>query len=200
MATIPTDIPSELRAGDRWQWTKALADYDSDSYTLSYYLTAPTLTDDKNRYDGTITDRGTTTITITASADGDGDFEVDYSATDSEDLRPGKYTYLARVDDGSGDVKTVDSGTVRVLENIATRTADYDERTKAQLIVEKCDAAIAAMVDGKPVQSYAIGNRNLSRMSLQDLRDTRRQYQAIAHGERVAQGGLFIKTVKARFV
>jgi hypothetical protein len=41
-ATVPTDIPATLIAGDTWQWTKYVNDYSAaDGWVLTYYLSGP---------------------------------------------------------------------------------------------------------------------------------------------------------------
>jgi len=35
-ATIPSDEPARLRAGDTWKWTRTLGDYPAGTWTLKY--------------------------------------------------------------------------------------------------------------------------------------------------------------------
>ena len=59
--------------------------------------------------------------------------------------------------------------------------------TAAQDIIDAIDTAILAKLNGGAVQSYSIGNRNLTNMSLKELRETRREYAALLSAE---EGGI----------
>ena len=51
--------------------------------------------------------------------------------------------------------------------------------TDPQDILDAIDAAILAKVNGGAVRSYAIGDRNLTHMSLKELRETCKEYAAL---------------------
>jgi hypothetical protein len=55
--------------------------------------------------------------------------------------------------------------------------------TAAQDIIDALDTAILAKLNGGAVHSYAIGDRNLTHMSLKELRETRREYTALLSAE-----------------
>ena len=59
--------------------------------------------------------------------------------------------------------------------------------TAAQDIIDAIDTAILAKLNGGAVRSYGIGDRNLTHMSLKELRETRKEYEALVGAE---QGGV----------
>jgi len=59
--------------------------------------------------------------------------------------------------------------------------------TAAQDIIDAIDTAILAKLNGGAVRSYGIGDRNLTHMSLKELRETRKEYAALVSAE---QGGV----------
>ena len=59
--------------------------------------------------------------------------------------------------------------------------------TAAQDIIDAIDTAILAKLAGGAVRSYGIGDRNLTHMSLKELRETRKEYAALVSAE---QGGV----------
>ena len=59
--------------------------------------------------------------------------------------------------------------------------------TAAQDIIDAIDTAILAKLAGGAVRSYGIGDRNLTHMSLKELRETRKEYEALVSAE---QGGV----------
>ena len=54
----------------------------------------------------------------------------------------------------------------------------------AQQIIDSIDDAILAKLQGGAVRSYAIGDRNLTNMSLKELRDTRKEYANILNQDK----------------
>ena len=59
--------------------------------------------------------------------------------------------------------------------------------TAAQDIIDAIDTAILAKLTDGAVRSYSIGDRNLTHMSLKELRETRKEYAALLSAE---QGGV----------
>jgi len=59
--------------------------------------------------------------------------------------------------------------------------------TAAQDIIDAIDTAILAKLNGGAVRSYGIGDRNLTHMSLKEIRETRKEYEALVSAE---QGGV----------
>jgi hypothetical protein len=196
-AEIPSDIPNELRAGNTWEWTKTSADYSSATHTLKYYLVQAQISASSKRYTGAMSSRGTTLITITATPDGDGGWDISVPGTTNAAYLPGRYEYVARVEDGSGGNYEIDKGFVDVLENLAARQAGHDGRTHAEYMVDLCIKAEENLLANRPVQSYQYGSRNFAYMTLEEIRKERAEWQAKVDAERGVGG---ISFIGARFV
>lgn len=170
-ATVPTDIPASLIAGDTWQWTKYVIDYSAaDGWVLTYYLSGP----------GT-----TTTIAATTDTDGVG-FAVTLAATTTATKAAGTYQYLARVA-LAGAVHTVDSGSVVVTPNVATATSGQMQ-SFAEQMVTALEAALLANANattgtGGVVLSYTIANRSVTFRDEADLRSQLSHYKWIVWQE-----------------
>lgn len=202
---IPSGVPEELKAGNTWQFDVSHGDFDSSLYTLSATLWKNETTAGKNRHDDTGTTRGITKKTWTQGTEiaiqGSG-WRVTVAGANGgtgSDWVPGRYEYSFKATAISGGaIYEVASGTVDVKPNPASTVnfaATYDQRTKAQYIVDKIDQAIATRIANGVVDSYAIGTRNLQYMAVSDLRKLRGHY---AHLARV-EAGKGRKVLLARF-
>lgn len=163
-ASVPTDIPDELTAGDTWRWTVRFDDYlASDGWTLTYYL------------------RGVGSLDITATADVDGEgYSVTVAAATTASLATGNYEFLARVSNVGGEVYTVDSGTVEILPNAATASAGTLQ-SHAEKMVALLRAEIQARLSGTAGtahESYTIDNRQITKLSLPELQALLNRYLA----------------------
>lgn len=180
-ANYPTTEPTELIAGDRWQWkrTDLGADYPPASYALSYEL----------RREGD----GTSKITIAASETGsDYLVEVAHSATAAYPV--GRYHWDAYITRSSDTARVrIGSGIVEVKANRAT-SAD-DPRTHARKCLDSIEAALEAFA-ANTVSSYTIttgtGSRTVTHRDTADLIVLRDRYRAEAlaeeRAERIANG------------
>lgn len=56
--------------------------------------------------------------------------------------------------------------------------------TDPQDILDAIDSAILAKLNGGAVRSYSIGDRNLTHMSLRELRETRKEYAALVAAQK----------------
>lgn len=121
--TPPTNEPSELRAGDTWEWRREdLSDYPAPTWTLSYYFR-----------------NAAAKFDITATADGTA-FAVSVAKATSAGKTVGWYDWIAVVDDGTSRYQ-VDSGRLEVLPNLAT-DAVYDARSFARKMLDYIEAAL----------------------------------------------------------
>ena len=162
-ASVPTDIPPTLTAGDTWQWTKYVNDYSAaDGWVLKYYLSGP---------------GATQTITATTDTDGVG-FAVTVAATDTAAKAKGTYQYLAEVS-LAGVVHTIGSGSVVILPNVRTASSGQYQ-SFAEQMVTALEAAILADANGTTgtggiVLSYTIGTRSVT------FKDQDAVHKALAH-------------------
>lgn len=179
--------PAEIRAGDTTTWTKTVETYPpADGWTLKYYLTDQTHAN-----------------TLTAVTSGT-DYLITILSTDSEAWVPGVYTWAAFVEKG-GPVErhTVDTGTVRILPNLATAVA-YDTRTDARIIYDDLIAAYKASIASNGVmESFSVAGKTVSFKSSKDILDQVKfwaaQVQAEEAAEIVENGGTDPRRVGVRF-
>lgn len=157
--TIPTNEPTELRAGNTWQWTREdLADYPAPTWTLKYAL--------KNATDH---------IEIVASASGTY-HAVTVARATTLGYAAGRYTWVAYVESAT-ERFDVDDGTLEVLPAYAQASqVARDDRSHARIVLD----AIEAVIEGratKDQQAYTINGRSLERMPIKDLLAFRAQYK-----------------------
>lgn len=167
MPTTPTysTILSLLRAGDLWTWKEsAPSDYPNSTYTLKYELQG----------------LHSTRITLTATASG-ADYLFSILPSTSKTYLPGKYRYIKYFELTStpaNERKTIEEGTLEILENIATTQGGYDARSKLQKSLDQVDNAIVSY-SVRPVDQITIGSgvgsRTLVRPKLEDLLKVRNQ-------------------------
>lgn len=168
-ADIPTVEPSELRAGDTWQWTRSLADYAASSATLKYRF--------KSAAGG---------FEIVADASGD-DYAVTVPAATSAGYAAGDYGWVAWVEVGS-DKFTVGTGAATVLPDYRATSAStaLDDRSHAAKVL----AAIEAVIEGraaKDQEAYEIAGRSLKRTPIADLLRLRQHYKSEVASEAAAE-------------
>lgn len=157
---VPTNEPSELRAGETWKWRRddRTADYPASAWTLKYAF--------KN---------ASSHIELTATADG-AVFAVTVAAATTAAYTAGTYKWNAWVEGGSSEKYPFDSGTLEVLPKYDSATA-LDDRSHARIVLD----AIEAVIEGratKDQEEYTIGTRSLKHTPLADLVKFRGQYKA----------------------
>ena len=125
-------------------------------------------------------------ITITATGNGD-IFEVSESAATTATWDAGFYSWVAKVDK-SGEVHTVDSGTVEILTDYSQQSSGYDSRTAARIMLDNIETFLKNK--DSYVANYSIstssGSRALAEISLEELLRIRNRLLAeIAEEERL---------------
>lgn len=154
--TPPTYTPSSLIAGITWHWTRDLADYPADTWTLTYYLRSST---------------GAALITIAGTADGT---THKLLVTSTGSYTAGVYTYQAVVTDGDYTY-LVEEGEIEVVAGLASSTAD--PRSHARKMVD----AIRAVIEGRAssdILMYSIGGMQIQQMSPKQLQEWLNFYEA----------------------
>lgn len=154
------NIPSEIRAGDTIQWRDVPgADnlgnaISSSDYTLTYYLRTNTASEG---------------ATVVGTAYGTG-WEFTIAAGTSSGFDAGQWFWQA-VATKTGSTVTMGSGQLTVLRSLSYSGTPgaVDGRSQAQQDLDAVQATIRAIVSGGAVQQYSIGNRSLSKYSLNDL-------------------------------
>jgi len=179
MATSPTALPPQLRAGDTLRLSLSAPNYlASDGWTLAFALhcrTAPT-------------------IHLRTTADGDL-HRVDVDAADSLMWKPGAYDAIAYVTSLEGERYTVWHGAVEVLPDLVTHPDLADSRSHAKRMLD----AINALLEGKAtkdVMSATIAGQSITRLSWRELLEAKVHYEASVAAERGAGAG---RQILARF-
>lgn len=169
--------PREFTIGESLSWTVVFDDYPAgDGWDLMYYFRGP-----GQGFDAAGTPDGDTfTVAVGTAATGV--------------CSPGVYNWQAYVTRG-GERILVQSGQSTAIEGLWNLDTDHevDSRSPAKQILDVIDARISGDVS-KGVLEYTIGDRQLQRYSLRELRDLREYYGAIVAREerrKSANGGLF---------
>lgn len=160
MAPItPTIEPTTATAGATWRWDLSSAVYPAADYTLSYAIAGTSLVDWDAAW--AVNSSGTWQVTIPAAI----------TAT----LDAGRYEFTRVWTDGA----------VVYLESIPPLTvapnpltvAPGDRVAFAEKNLAAVESAITARLAGDQPEEYMIGGRSVKRMSLLDLKRTRRELQ-----------------------
>ena len=160
-AEIKTTEPPEIIKGDTLKWNRQdiSGDFPATTYTLTYEF----------RPLGT----AGVAFTIAAAADG-ANYSVSEAKATTAAYTAGAYEWAAYADDGTERYR-LDSGTIKVLEDLASPAAGYDGRSHGRVVVD----AIEAVIEGratKDQESYTIAGRSLNRTPIADLLKLRDRY------------------------
>tara|TARA_Y100000289_G_C3872448_1_gene124233 strand:+ start:14 stop:640 length:627 start_codon:yes stop_codon:yes gene_type:complete len=185
---IATKEPIVIRKGDTiiWKRTDITTDYPTDSYSMSW--TARLESNGSTSFDATVTE-----------VDDYYKFTIDNS--DSGGLTVGHYIWALKVTQTSdSETLVIDTGKIEVKDNLFGTTGDV--RSHAKIMVDKIESILEGKADSD-VNSYSIGNRSLSKMSVDELLQWRDYYRAEynreVRKERMDRGEGTGNTVKVRF-
>lgn len=184
-ATIPTSEPSQIRAGETLQFTKTLDDYSAtDGWSITYSF------------------RGNqaTAIDFTSTADGKA-HAVSVPFADTAGWLPGTYSGVGTVTDGTTK-KTIWTGTLKVLPNLAALEAGTDTRTQARRTLDNINAVLEGRATSTILKSEIEGT-NIERIPMTDLIKLKDRYEIIVKneeaGEKLSQGLATGRTIFTRF-
>ncbi|MCH9835905.1 hypothetical protein K0U83_09595 [bacterium] len=178
-----TTEPTEIRAGDLTEWNKDLPVYPASEWTLVYTLI-----------------NASSKITITASASSDTHAVSEPAATTAA-WSAGFYTWTAQVTNITDALQkhTVLAGNLDILPDLtAAGTTTYDGRSYAKITLDAIEAVIQNRAS-KDQMSYTIHDRQLSRMSVDDLFKFRDQFRGEVANEDATQEGVSGKKVVTVF-
>jgi hypothetical protein len=176
--TFATD-PTQLRAGDSWQWMRTFGDYPSgQGWSLQYVLNSNT-----SRF-------AFPSGSITPDADGQG-FDIAVTPAQTASVPPGTYDLYAILTLTEDEVVTAQETrllqSVLVTANIAGASAGIDTRSFVKKTLDALEAAIAG--DQSPmVQEYEISGRRIAYMDRAKLKELRDQYAYEYQRERAERG------------
>ena len=135
---------------------------DSGTYTLKFYARTNTASE------------GTT---ITGTTEGDG-WRITIPASTTTDFDAGLWTWQAVA---TYDSKQYTAGrgqfTVKATAVYSGTPGAFDDRSRAEIDLEKVDAAIRTLSTGGMVQEYSIGGRSLRRYKMTELLELRSTLQ-----------------------
>lgn len=173
--SIPNGFPPALVAGTTWKFAASFGDFPpADGWTVTYQLVGPA--------SGSF---------VAAPRTSSGDYLVTVTPTDSAAFTVGLYRWTA-IAALSGETYVAASGTVDVQPNPAV-SALTDARSFAAKQLEKVEAELGARFGtsttplGSAHESYTIGGRNITKISIADLQVMRSRL--IAEVERERNGG-----------
>jgi len=162
----PADIPTELVAGDSWQWTRDLGDYPASAWELSYVL----------RLHG----NPSTPVVLTAAADSD-THVIAAAHTATSAYPPGEYSYQAYVTHrADSDRFQIDAGRVIVKPNFAT--SDADPRSQVKRTLDALNATIEGNASDA-VLTTTLNGVTIGQMSPQLLLEWRDAYAVLYRKE-----------------
>jgi hypothetical protein len=128
---------------------------------------------------------GASSLIVSGTVDSN-DIEFTISASSTASFTTGQYWYQVVAENGSGGRVFIAEG-ILFVQGAISGTGAYDGRTVAEKILEAIDNTILGKAT-KDQQSYVIqsgsGSRSLSRMSIMELKDVRKDYAAIVAQER----------------
>ena len=182
-----TTEPTEIRRGERLEWTKSYSDYSAADYDLEYRFRGPGVA-----------------IDVTATADGTA-FDAAITAAQSETLSVGKYQWQAWLTEQAVPTNTfiAGEGVITVRRGFATgETTDIDLRSTAKQIVDALEAALLGSA-GREQMEYEIetpvGRRKIRYMSRSEQMSFLKYYKTIVAkenaAERIRNGGKFGKSI-----
>lgn len=166
MRTIPTCEPTELTAGDSWQWDRTLSEYlPTDGWALEYVLVGAT------PFPINVTNGR---LTVSGSV-----YQVRVPAADTAGLAAGTYRIAAFATKGPDRFEVL-RGSVTVLANLALLA---DGRTTTEKELALVDAAIAALLSSN-VQTFQLNGRAVSKIDLAELKRTRAELRSQIYRQR----------------
>jgi hypothetical protein len=183
-APIPAVEPSTIIAGDTIPWTKSFPDYlASAGWALTYAF----------RYEN-----GSGKVDVTASAAGS-DFAVTMLAVDTAKMKSGVWVWAAYVTKAAERYQ-VASGSVTVLQNLATLDSQADLRSPKK---RAYDNALVAWESVKLGQTVQLNGRIYTQHNLASLivyvDRCKADYQSELDAQKVAATGINPRHIGVRF-
>lgn len=175
--TVPTSEPTELTAGDSWQWDRTYSDYPpSAGWSLAYALTGA--------------DVQAIILSADANAEGTG-YEVRAAAAETVVHEPGRYDLIGYVTK-AGERHRVYAGPLVLLPDpaTATPTLSFNERMLAAVEAKIADRVAA------DISSYTLEQQAVQREELATLHKQRNVYADAVRRER---GGALFQSAKVSF-
>jgi len=169
--TTPTSPPASIVAGDTVKWIHSEGDFVAGTDSVEAAIVGQS---------------GKLDATVAQYQSGD-TWLITFAAADTKELPPAvDYTLVVRATDGvTSEVYTTLTQALCVTANLADQDKGFDNRSQNQRTLD----AICAVIEGrasKDQESYTIANRSLSRTSIPDLIELRREYERLVAKEKRA--------------
>jgi len=162
LPTVPITEPTELTAGDSWQWDRTLPGFPpADGWTLRYAL------------------RGPGRLDIEAQPAG-GVYQVRVAAAETTKLPAGSYRWAMAVEHEDGRRHTIATGRIQVA-------ADFAQLEDGLTHAERTLRVIHAAIEGRltaDIESYSINGRAVNKIPLEQLLKLRGHYRSEVRRER----------------
>lgn len=160
-------LPTHHEAGISFDQVIKMDDFPSHAFELRVFF------------------RGPSSFQIVGLAQGDGSYRLEADAETTADWVAGDYEWRARAVSNAG---TRYAGRGRITIDPDFATGDFDPRTHAEKALE----AICAVLEKSATfdqQSYTIGGRSLTRHSLPELHQLKKEYAHEVARERAVRNG-----------
>lgn len=159
-ASIPTNEPTFIVQGTTVKWTKDVSDYKpEDGWTLHYMFAG---NDSHLEFDST--------------DNGDSSHLITISATASSDFTQTLYHWQCYAIK-SDEKYLISTGTMKVKPTYDVGSPGFDSRTHAEKMVAYIESVIESRLSGDEPESYGIKDRNIQKMSINDLTQLRDYYK-----------------------
>ena len=156
------------------RWQRSFEEYPASAgWTLTYALNCAT-----QRYIVAAND---------VVADGDG-FTVTIPSTETKTWAPGEYLWLAILQNaGTGARVTGAAGRISIQPDVLDASTAIDTRSREEIALENICALLAGRA-GDGVREYKIGDRELSRYSIDELMKLKSYFAAEVKRQRIERG------------
>ena len=173
---VTINIPSELTAGETWQWSVEATEYPAPTWSMTFYFI-----------------NASSVFSIAALGSG-ATFTVDHPATSTRAIEAGRYQWTARVTDGT-DVFSVGDGVISIAPDLVE---ERDTRTWARRMLD----AVEAVMEGRATrdeQSVSFNGRSITRMDFAELRQFRDELRSQVRIEEQGEAAGLGRDVRVRF-
>lgn len=178
MPDVPSVLPTDLIAGNTWQWDREYGDYPVTTWTATAYF-----------------EKAGKTFSVAATVS-ESAHRFTIAAATTSGYPPGRYQIRVRVTNGS-QVFIAESGWCEVDVDPAA-AGSYDPRTWARRTLDAVEAFLAGNATTAQ-QSMSIQGRSISRWSLAELtqwrKDLRQEVKTEEQGSRAGVG----RDIRVRF-
>jgi hypothetical protein len=171
--TVKTSVPPQLSAGDSLKWLISVGNFPASiGWTLHYTF-----------------NNAANSISFDSTASGD-NHSINIGPATTASWAAGDYKYVAWVDGVDGERHTINTGTIKVLPNLAAASSGFDNRSPAKKCLDDLNAAFAEYGNKAYTQEYSIGDRRMKFNTPGDFLAFRSKVQAEVNRELAVENRL----------